>query len=742
MKKINEGIIEFETLMSKVRSASTTNQKDKLEADLKRDIKKLQRLREQVKGWISGTEVKDKAPLQDARKRIETQMEAFKAYEREAKTKAFSKEGLQRQREKEMRGEEGGRDISEWLQDRIEELKRQIEVLEGEMESEVVGKKSKKPTSSENTAHRLERHNFHLDGLEKLLRMWENEAIERDSVEGVKDDIDYYVDNNQDDDFMENETIYDDLGLDEWDPAEGLDHEYGDYDPGEDELDPDDQLSGDDSSTRHSFDGDEDDASDHTSSTAPSLSSNASAAPNSSSHITSPAENGSKHLTSHATASATSNVAPGASRSSAPSAATTSTGENNATDAHSLKRAQEATSGARAAANTVAAPSVVLPALSMLDPTPAEAARGIRSSSHHTPVEPVHVTPVLASSTGVPASANPLALSSSNVGPHSNATSGSVAVGSTASSANSTLTGSVGTGSVGSSLSMLGATAAPGGSGAMPASMATASITSTPLSTTGQLPMVSGSLTASGTINMGLGLSTSLTSSGTLASSSQMIGGNVASGLSQSDAISTLGTSSGIAHAASGVNVAPGAVNPAMAASGTAAGGLAGVASITPATIGIPRFTPSTQRPESEMMEMAGLKASARYLPEPEPTRPPYKPRTPSSTPSSYPSVPAQNLLDDPSTFQKFPPDLLFFLFYFQQNTYQQYLAARELKRQSWRYHTKYLTWFQRHEDPKTISESFEQGTYVYFDYETGWCQRKKSEFTFQYIFLEDNELP
>lgn len=72
MKKINEGIVEFEAMMSKVRTAGTINQKDKLEADLKRDIKKLQRLREQVKAWISGTEVKDKAPLQDARKRIET----------------------------------------------------------------------------------------------------------------------------------------------------------------------------------------------------------------------------------------------------------------------------------------------------------------------------------------------------------------------------------------------------------------------------------------------------------------------------------------------------------------------------------------------------------------------------------------------------------------------------------------------------------------------------------------------
>jgi CCR4-NOT transcription complex subunit 3 len=32
------------------------------------------------------------------------------------------------------------------------------------------------------------------------------------------------------------------------------------------------------------------------------------------------------------------------------------------------------------------------------------------------------------------------------------------------------------------------------------------------------------------------------------------------------------------------------------------------------------------------------------------------------------------------------------------------------------------------------------QGTYVYFDYETGWCQRKKTEFTFEYRYLEEGE--
>lgn len=51
------------------------------------------------------------------------------------------------------------------------------------------------------------------------------------------------------------------------------------------------------------------------------------------------------------------------------------------------------------------------------------------------------------------------------------------------------------------------------------------------------------------------------------------------------------------------------------------------------------------------------------------------------------------------------------------QNTYQQYLAAKELKKQSWRFHKKYNTWFQRHEEPKLATDDYEQGTYVYFDF-------------------------
>ena len=67
------------------------------------------------------------------------------------------------------------------------------------------------------------------------------------------------------------------------------------------------------------------------------------------------------------------------------------------------------------------------------------------------------------------------------------------------------------------------------------------------------------------------------------------------------------------------------------------------------------------------------------------------------------------------------------------------YLAARELKRQSWRFHVKYLTWFQRHSEPQAITEEYEQGVYVYFDWEGSWCQRKKSDFRFEYRYLSED---
>ena len=115
-----------------------------------------------------------------------------------------------------------------------------------------------------------------------------------------------------------------------------------------------------------------------------------------------------------------------------------------------------------------------------------------------------------------------------------------------------------------------------------------------------------------------------------------------------------------------------------------------------------------------------------------------YTPQNPYPTPASYPGTPSA-IVENPAVFEKLGTDCLFFIFYYSQGTYQQYLAARELKKQSWRFHKKYMTWFQRHEEPKVTTDEYEQGTYVYFDYETGWCTRIKTDFRFEYSFLEDS---
>ena len=56
------------------------------------------------------------------------------------------------------------------------------------------------------------------------------------------------------------------------------------------------------------------------------------------------------------------------------------------------------------------------------------------------------------------------------------------------------------------------------------------------------------------------------------------------------------------------------------------------------------------------------------------------------------------------------------------QGTKAQYLAAKALKKQSWRFHTKYMMWFQRHEEPKTITEDYEQVT-CSVAFCVGWVQ-------------------
>ena len=61
----------FHDTLDKLNSATTPNQKEKYEVDLKKEIKKLQRLRDTIKGWQASSDIKDKQPINDARKAIE-----------------------------------------------------------------------------------------------------------------------------------------------------------------------------------------------------------------------------------------------------------------------------------------------------------------------------------------------------------------------------------------------------------------------------------------------------------------------------------------------------------------------------------------------------------------------------------------------------------------------------------------------------------------------------------------------
>lgn len=85
LKKVAEGNEEFDMILKKVRierssccaacfsprkvySASSSNQKDKYEQDLKKEIKKLQRYRDQIKSWLGSNDVKGAlSPLRPAR---------------------------------------------------------------------------------------------------------------------------------------------------------------------------------------------------------------------------------------------------------------------------------------------------------------------------------------------------------------------------------------------------------------------------------------------------------------------------------------------------------------------------------------------------------------------------------------------------------------------------------------------------------------------------------------------------
>ncbi|KAJ1920045.1 general negative regulator of transcription subunit 5 [Mycoemilia scoparia] len=663
-KKVAEGMDIFEECYNKVLNASTTNQKEKYEADLKKEIKKLQRLREQIKAWIQNNDIKDKNDLINHRKLIEKQMEKFKAIEKEMKTKAFSKEGLLQSTKLDPREKEK-LDICNWLSEQVDKLSTQIDLREAEAEqiSNSINKKKKRDTSKSEKVKeittKVDRHKYHIQCLERIQRLIENESLSPEEVNEIKEDISYYVDENEEDFFVEDEGIYDDLNLDD-DPVFAAIPDA--------ESEPSNTT------------------------TASSSPVNATIA-----STTVPSTPGSSTLPKTTSASASDTARPQADDGRGVSRTTDSGDYNDVNEPTSPTRP---VLGSKSGQKPKQTSTSLLSSPSALPPAPVEPKNAWREvkESVLSPSRQQGTTSVQATSLMQPWAA---------------------IAGQGASGATSTSPRPVST--------VHNRALSPPSMYQVAAGV--------------KRPQIVSSQTADH-------IHDQIKSKPTIDQQQK------ASSLSASKAPSPLSIDVQVKADASS-NGAPECTSPV----GTRP---KSPAAKKPKTKSRYSLFDNTQIPDpfNDLLQtydkakkqfastpqgyalrhklMAAAQTNLPTLDDQE-RRPAWIPQNPTKTPSYYPQTPI-SILAAPDDAKDMNVDTLFYAFYYQQDTYQQYLAARELKGKSWRFHKKYLTWFQRFEEPRTITEDYEQGTYIYFDYEGDWCQRKKSEFRFEYRYLEDSE--
>jgi len=219
LKKGHEGTDEFADLWDQMASASMGPQKERLGEELKKCINKLQRLRSQMRDWLSQSTVpsnlKDK--LEDGRKLIENDMSRFKDFEREFKTKAFSGAGLAKMDELDLEEAEKLK-YQDWLAHTIQALKDQLDQFEADAQL-LSGKKNQKADD----AARLpklqkaqETSRWHIKKLEQLLRAVNNDAVEISDLACVKDSIELYVEAGEDSEMYHDEQLYDYFDLTEY----------------------------------------------------------------------------------------------------------------------------------------------------------------------------------------------------------------------------------------------------------------------------------------------------------------------------------------------------------------------------------------------------------------------------------------------------------------------------------------------------------------------------------------------
>ncbi|XP_075392519.1 CCR4-NOT transcription complex subunit 3 isoform X1 [Tenrec ecaudatus] len=728
LKKVSEGVEQFEDIWQKLHNAANANQKEKYEADLKKEIKKLQRLRDQIKTWVASNEIKDKRQLIDNRKLIETQMERFKVVERETKTKAYSKEGLglaqkvdPAQKEKE--------EVGQWLTNTIDTLNMQVDQFESEVESLSVqtrkkkGDKDQKQDRIEGLKRHIEKHRYHVRMLETILRMLDNDSILVDAIRKIKDDVEYYVDSSQYPDFEENEFLYDDLDLE--DIPQAL---VATSPPSHSHME--DEVFNQSSSTPTS-----------TTSSSPIPPSPANCTTENSeddkkrgrstdSEVSqSPAKNGSKpaHSNQHAQSAA---VPP--SYPSGPAPATS---------------ALSATPGNNGAPTPAAPPSALGPKAS---PAP----------SHNSGTPAPYAQAVAPPAPSGPTSAQPRPPSAQAGGGGSGSTNsgGSTSKQNGASSYSSVVADSpaeAALSSGGSSSTSSQALGPPAGPHNQPPGTSKEPSSAAPAGAGGVAP---GSASTTGGPSLLVPLPVNPPSSPTPSFSEAKATGTLLNGppqFSSAPEIKAPEPLSSLKSMAERAAISSGIGDPVptlhlterdIILSSTSAPPVSAPPPLQlsevniPLSLGVCPLGPVPLTKE-QLYQQAMEEAAWHHMPHPSDSERirQYLPRNPCPTPPYHHQMPPPHS-DTVEFYQRLSTETLFFIFYYLEGTKAQYLAAKALKKQSWRFHTKYMMWFQRHEEPKTITDEFEQGTYIYFDYEK-WGQRKKEGFTFEYRYLEDRDL-
>ncbi|KAJ2078659.1 general negative regulator of transcription subunit 5 [Coemansia sp. RSA 988] len=652
-KKVAEGIEDFEECYDKVLNASNASQKEKYETDLKKEIKKLQRLRDQIKTWIQSNDIKDKHDLLHHRKLIEKQMEKFKAIEKEMKTKAYSKEGLMQSTKLDPKEKEK-LDLCTWLVDCVDSLSTQIDVLEATAETiqGSMGKKRRDANKLERVSQlneSVERHKHHIRCLERIQRLVQNDSLPPEQVLRIQEDVNHYVKNNEDDEFIEDEFIYDELPLDD-DALFTI--------PGEDDAfhnETSSESEGEEAPTK-----------------GPQHAPAEPEPPKAGRAVLGAKEGGTAKHSGGSLSAPMETIAPASVPAVAAATATVSSG-----------------------------PSIALmPQPSTLPPAPVESKNAWADvkESVLSPSRPATTTGIAQSQAAPPSAslAQPWAAVASQQSPiAANASLPPVnGIKSTPKQAQGTPTNPLANSSYSTPVTIATDNAHP--------------------SRTPAKEQAYGTTNSSGaSVLQNLSASpTQMTTSpvGTKRSASE----DQPQPSMQRPKDFTLFQDSEIPDAFADLMVTF------MKAKRQFSAKKAGVYSA-----------------QSQMVELS-LQGIPSLLDQERPKARGSQAQV--ATPRYYPQT-ALPVMEHPGMASRLDLDTLFFAFYYQPNTYQQYLAAKELNRQSWRFHKKYLTWFQRYEEPSDITDDYEQGTYLYFDYEGAWCQRKKSEFRFEYQFLEDSDL-